>query len=156
MIAIALLMLLAADKAKPAAPPPPPPASIDGLPIGGIARQDLPASGCAAYLWSVGQTRTLVAMASADPASVRLSIEGRQIDVPRTGQQGGGQQDAGGFGFSDVTEYEGDGVKAVLDMTITTRGDLKDGATVPEATLRIERAGKDSIILPVMGLIGCV
>ncbi|QNQ10753.1 hypothetical protein [Sphingomonas alpina] len=154
MIVIALLALLVAgtaDKQPKQAPPPPPPVSVDGLPIGGLPQQVLPATGCAAFLWSVGQTRAMVAMASAEPASVRLSIDGQQIDVPRTAQQG-----AGGFGFSSVTEYEGSGVKAVLDMTIATRGDLKDGATVPEATLRIERSGKDSIILPVMGLIGCV
>ncbi len=41
-------------------------------------------------------------------------------------------------------------------MTITTRGDLKDGAAIPEATLRIERTGKDGLVLPVAGLIGCV
>ncbi|WP_244624566.1 hypothetical protein [Sphingomonas sp. So64.6b] len=151
MISIALLVLLAAEKPKPAPPPPPPPASIDGLPIGGIPRQDLPATGCAAYLWSGGSSRAFVAMARADAASVRLSIDGQQIDMPRTAQHGDG-----GFGFAAVTEYEAGGTKAVLDMTITTRGDLKDGAAVPEATLRIERAGKDSIILPVMGLIGCV
>ena len=38
-----------------------PPVSIDGLPLGAIPRQTLPEHGCAAFLWSVGTTRALVA-----------------------------------------------------------------------------------------------
>lgn len=147
MMPFAFLLLLAADKPAPA---PPPPKSIEGLPIGAIPRQALPTTGCAAYLWSAGPSRALVAMASADPASVRVSLDGQVIDVPRTAQR-----EPGGFGFSGITEYETASVKAVLDMTIATRADLKDGAAVPAATLRIERPGQDSIVLPVAGMIGC-
>ena len=96
-------------------------------------------------------SRVLVAMATADPAQLRVSLDGTITDVARTAQQG-----AGGFGFSGVTEYRGGAVSAVLDMTITTRNDLKDGASVPQATLRIDREGQDSVVLPVAGLIGCV
>jgi hypothetical protein len=32
---------------------------------------------------------------------------------------------------------------------------LKDGAAVPEATLRIDRTGQDSVVVPVAGLVGC-
>ena len=46
-------------------------------------------------------------------------------------------------------------VAATLDLTIASRGDLKDGATVPQATLRIEQPGRDVLILPLGGLIGC-
>ena len=146
---IALLLLAAADPPK-ASPPADPPASIDGLAIGGIARQSLPAKGCAAYLFSGGQTRTLVVMASADPAALRLSLDGATNDYARATQDG-----PASFGFGGSTVYRGGEVTATLDMTITTRGDLTGGAVVPQATLRIDRAGKDTIILPVAGLIGC-
>ena len=49
---IALLLALLAD----------PPASIDDLPIGGLAPQALPTRGCAAYLFTGGATRALAAM----------------------------------------------------------------------------------------------
>lgn len=138
-----------ADRTPPAAKPLA--KSIDGLPIGAIPQQALPASGCAVYLWSAGPSRALVAMASADPAQLRLSIGGTITDIARSAQR-----EPGGFGFSGVTEYRSNEVTAVLDMTIATRGDLKDGAAVPAATLSIERPGQDGVVLPVAGLIGCV
>jgi len=132
----------------------PPPATIDGLPIGAIPTQAMPARGCAAFLWTASGTRALVAMAGADPAQLRLSLGGALTDLARTEQQ-----DPGGFGFAGTTQYrgqyQGGEVTAVLTMSIVTRGDLKDGAAVPEATLRIDQAGKDSIVVPVAGLIGC-
>ncbi len=143
MIAM-FLLLLAVD-------PPTPPASIDGLPIGGLEKQALPARGCAAYLFSTGATRTLVAMATADPATLRIALDGTTADYARSTQQG-----EGGFGFARTTEYKAGDVTATIDMTITTRNDLTKGAAVPDATLRVDRPGKDGLVIPVAGLIGCV
>lgn len=116
-----------------------------------IGRQALPARGCAAYLWDSAPTRRLVAMATADPARLRLRLDGRTLDVARAGERG-----AAGYGFATVTEYRGSDVTAVLDMTVETRPDMTGGAVVPGATLRIERPGRDTLIAPVAGLIGCV
>lgn len=124
--------------------------SIDGLPFGEIPQQHLPASGCAAYLWSKGTTHALVAMASADPAQLRFSLAGTITDAPRTAQQG-----AAGFGFDRTTTYQKGQVTAILDMTIETQSDLTQGAAVSAATLTLERPGQDTVILPVGGLIGC-
>jgi hypothetical protein len=144
MNAFAILsMLVAATQAAP-------PASIDGLPLGGLPKQALPAKGCAAFLWSATGTRALVAMATADPAQLRLSIGGTITDLARDQQQG-----AEGFGFADTIVYKAGDVTATLTMTIATRGDLKDGASVPEGTLRFDRTGQDSVVLPVAGLVGC-
>ncbi|WP_380786479.1 hypothetical protein [Sphingomonas sp. R86521] len=145
---IALLSAIALQAAAPSATPP---ALIDGLPIGPIAKQALPAKGCAAYLWNVAGTRQLVAMAGADPALLRIAIDGVTKDYARTTQTG-----PGGFGFAAVTEYRGGDVTATLDMTITTRGDMSQGASVLPASLRIDRPGRDTVIVAVGGLIGCV
>jgi hypothetical protein len=125
-------------------------ASIDGLPFGEIPQQHLPASGCAAYLWSKGTTHALVAMASADPAQLRFSLGGTITDAPRIAQQG-----AAGFGFDRTTTYQAGENTVILDMTIETQSDLTRGAAVSAATLTLERPGRDTIILPVGGLIGC-
>jgi hypothetical protein len=124
--------------------------SIDGLPLGQLPKQQLPASGCAAYLWSDGTTKALVAMASADPAQLRLSIDGAITDLPRTAQQS-----TGGLGFAGTTTYQTGGVTVRLDMTIQTQRDLTQGAAVPTGTLTLQRPGKDIVVLPVGGLIGC-
>jgi hypothetical protein len=127
-----------------------PPASVNGLPLGAIPRQALPTHGCAAFLWSVGATRALVAMASADPATLRLSIEGTLTDLPRDTQLG-----TAGFGFAETNVYRAGTTTATLVMNVKTRADLKDGAAVSDATLRLDREGKDSVVLPVAGMIGC-
>jgi len=142
-----LFFLAALAQAAPAAPPTP---SIDGLPIGAIPRQDLPTRGCAAYLWTASGTRALVAMAQADPARLRLSVGGTIIDLERSGQVG-----AGGFGFAETNDYGSGSTAAKLTMRIETRGSISAGAVVPEGILQIDRAGQDSLIVPVAGMIGC-
>ncbi|WP_267382144.1 MULTISPECIES: hypothetical protein [unclassified Sphingomonas] len=119
------------------------------LPLGPIGKQALPAKGCAAFLWSPAD-RTLIAMATADPARLRLSIDGRETDVPLVAAQG-----PGGFGFSGSTQYRAGDVTATLDLTIAERADLTAGAAIPSATLRLERVGKDMVVMPLAGLIGC-
>lgn len=141
---IALLFALAA------ADPPKPPETIDGLPIGGLERQSMPAQGCAAYLFSAGKTRALVAMASAASGTLRIAVDGKTGDYARETQTG-----SVGYGLGATTEYRGGDVTATLDLTVQTRKDLSQGAVVDRGTLRIDRPGKDTIVLPVAGLIGC-
>ncbi len=125
-------------------------AAGNGVTVGAIPKQQLPATGCAAFLWSSGEKRILIAMAVADPAAIRLSIDGAVADYPRAQQSG-----PGGYGFAGVTKYVLGDVTATLDMAIATRADMTQGAAVPDATLRIDRPGHDTIIMPVAGLIGC-
>lgn len=126
--------------------------SIDGLPIGAIPKQQLPGRGCAAYLWTAtsGGTRALVAMAQADPASLRLSIDGRLVDLERTAQSG-----TAGFGFAQRNAYGGGSITATLALRIETQQALTQGAVVPEATLQLDRAGQDTVVMPVSGIVGC-
>ena len=118
--------------------------------LGPIGKQALPAQGCAAYLWSVGD-RQLVAMAVTDPARLRIAIDGKPLDYTRASQTG-----AGGYGFGKINVYRGADVTATLDMTVVERPELTSGAMVPDATIRIDRPGRDTVIVPVAGLVGCV
>lgn len=127
-----------------------PPAGTGGLPVSALPRQELPARGCAAYLFTRAEKPVFVAMAGADPAQLRVSLSGTVVDVARTAQSG-----AGGFGFAGVTDYASGDVRATLDMTIETRADLTDGAAVSAATLSIDRTGQDSVVVPLAGIVGC-
>lgn len=133
-----------------AAADPRPPASIDGYPIGGIGRQSLPAKGCAAYLFSTGETRTLVAMAGAEAGTLRVALDGQVRDYARSSS--GAIAD---FGFAGQTRYVAGDTALTLTMTVSRRPDLSQGAIVSDATLLVERAGKDGIIMPLAGMIGC-
>lgn len=136
---IVSLIALALQGAPAAAP----------LALDAIGRQRLPAKGCAAFVWSITD-RKLVAMASADPAQLRLSIDGRTVDIAKVAERG-----EGGLGFSGTTDYAGAEMTATLEMTIAIRAELAKGARVTDAVLRVERRGGDVLVVPVAGLIGC-
>ncbi|QDZ09131.1 hypothetical protein FPZ24_10005 [Sphingomonas panacisoli] len=153
MLPLALIVLALPAAAKDKKPPAPAPivASVDGLPIGVVPKQDLPSKGCAAYLWTRGPSQAMIAMAVADPATIRLTIDGKVQDFAMTTQNG-----TGGYGFSQTTEYRGGDVTATLEMTIATETGMTGGARIGDATLRIDRPGRDSVVVPAGGLIGCV
>ena len=143
MKAFAILSMLLAT--AQAAPP-----VLEGVPLAELPKQQLPPKGCAAFLWTASGTRTLVAMVTADPARLRLSLGGTITDLARASNQG----DAG-FGFANSADYGSGDVTATLDMTVVTRGDIKDGAQISGGTLRLDRKGQDGVALPIVGLIGC-
>lgn len=132
------------------AAPSPPAASIDGLPIGPLPAQSLPARGCAAYLFSTGNTRALAAMVVAEPAALRLTLDGKTIEMPRTGEAG-----ATALGLSAESVYRYGDIGATVQLTVEPRPNLTEGAAVPSASLRIDRPGQDTIVLPLAGLVGC-
>ena len=144
MKTLAILSMLIAT--AQAAPPP----VLEGLPLSELPKQQLPPKGCAAFLWNASGTRTLIAMVTADPAQLRLSLGGAITDLARASSQG----DAG-YGFASSADYGSGDVTATLDMTVVARGDIKDGAQISGGTLRLDRKGQDGVVLPIVGLIGC-
>ncbi|MEH3036894.1 MAG: hypothetical protein PGN23_10465 [Sphingomonas adhaesiva] len=142
---IALLLALVQAAALPAA-------SIDGLPLGALPQQALPAKGCAAYLFTTGETRVLAAMVTADPGSLRVALDGKVADYPRIDGTDGR---AATLGFTPEARFAAGDVSATLDMRVEQRATLGQGAAVPTATLRIDRAGRDTIVVPMAGLVGC-
>ncbi|HEU0043686.1 hypothetical protein [Sphingomonas sp.] len=120
------------------------------LSVGALPQQSLPATGCAAYLWTVAEPRHLVAMASAEPASLRVHIDGKPVDLQRTAAEG-----IAGRGLAATSSYGGGDATVSLELTAVERPDLKDGAVVPDAMLTVARTGKDTVVMPVAGLIGC-
>lgn len=115
--------------------------------LGPIGRQALPTTGCAAYLWSVND-RQLVAMAA--PDRLRIQLDGKMLDLARTAADG-----AAGLGLAATTHYGAGGVAATLQLTVSDRGDVAKGAWVPEATLTVTPAGRDEIVTPLGGMVGC-
>lgn len=145
-----LLCWLAATAPAKAQTAPKLPFSVDGLPIGAIPPQELPQGSCAAFLWTRTNSHGLVAMLTANPARIRFAPGGTITDLVRVSQQG-----ASDFGFSTTTDYAGGDFRLSIDIEIAKRKDLSDGAMIPVATIRIDRAGQDTVIVPAVGLIGC-
>lgn len=124
--------------------------SVDGLPISALPPQRLPAKGCAAFLWTRTPSMALVAMATTEPASLRLTIDGNVTDLPISAQNG-----IGGLGYSQITEYKGRGATATLQINVKTDASAPKSGSIADATLRIDRAGQPSVMIPVAGAIGC-
>jgi hypothetical protein len=118
--------------------------------LGAIGKQALPPAGCAAFLWNTGEPRQLVAMATAEPGVLRLSLDGKTVDLPRTTAEG-----AAARGLAVLSRYQAGDVSAALELSAIERPDLRDGALAPEAMLTVERVGKDTVVMPVAGIIGC-
>ena len=139
---IPLLLALQVAAATPA-----PPAPV----LGPIGKQALPASGCAAFLWSLAGDRTLVAMAAATPPRIRLALDGKPpADFAWASEDG-----VPLLGLAPVTTYKAGDVTVTLALTIATRPDLAAGGLVSQGTLTVERPSRDSVVLPVAGLVGC-
>jgi len=162
MLPLALLIIAVPAAAQDRAPLKPAPASsapqiieplvssVDGLPISALPPQRLPAKGCAAFLWTRTPSMALVAMASTDPASLRLTIDGKVTDLPISAQNG-----IGGLGYSQITEYRAKGTTATLQIVVKTDAGTPKSGSISDATLRIDRAGQASVVIPVAGAIGC-
>jgi hypothetical protein len=121
--------------------------------LGPLARQELPPRGCAAFLWRAddsGRPQGPVAMVTADPARLRLSLDGVATDLARTAQRG----DVG-FGLAASAEYRAGNLGVTLELAVANRAGLRDGAAVPQATLTVIRGSGDALVLPLAGLIGC-
>ncbi|MBX9796235.1 hypothetical protein [Sphingomonas sp.] len=149
VLALLTLVLTAAEK-PPQAAPRPLPRSIDGLPIGAIPPQEMPATGCAAFLWTNTTTRSLAAMLTTEPPRARLAPGGMIVDLVRTEQSGGGN-----YGFTTHGDYAAGDYRVAVDIEIVERGDLTQGAIIPAGTMRFEKEGSDGVVVPVVGIIGC-
>jgi hypothetical protein len=144
-LAALLILPLALGAATPFAP-------IDGLPIATLPPQELPRSGCAAYLFTTGATRVFAAMAThgASAETLTLALNGKTVALARGATQG-----STGRGFPASASYAGEGVSASLSMTVADRSDLLQGAAVTDASLTVERAGADGVVVPMAGLVAC-
>lgn len=116
--------------------------------LGAIGPQELPREGCAAYLWSLSEPRQMVAMA--EPGRLRLKLDGRTVDLARTATEG-----AAGLGLGGSTRYAAGELAATLELALSERPDIAKGALITEATLILESQGKDAVVTPVGGLVGC-
>ncbi|MFS0771599.1 hypothetical protein [Sphingomonas sp. 1P08PE] len=140
MIVLLPLMMLGMQAATvPAAPPLP----------SALPPQSMPRQGCAAFLWSVSD-RKLIAVATAEAATLRIAFDGKAVDYARTGQSG-----TGGFGFAATTRYGAQDMAFTLDMAISTETELTDGGLVQQGMLTVQRSGADAVLIPIAGVVGC-
>lgn len=148
LLALPLLFLAAcaADGGRaPAAAAPP----ADGVPLGSLPKQDLAPGECGIFLWKVGEGARLLLVARANPPVARIMLDGKVVDLSRIAS-------ADAAPVTDPKARYGDGATGIaLDLAIEERQGLSDGAVIPSGSLRLDRAGGASFIVPVTGLLAC-
>ncbi len=130
MIAIAALLLAAADP----------------LPLAELPPQKLPRGACALVLWDKSSRRR-VAMALQQPAALRIVRDGAVLDLPASAAEG-----LAIAGFAPVAAFAGSGLSIRWQLTIEG---IAGGGIVRDGSLALTLADGTDIVTPVAGLIGC-
>lgn len=147
----ALLPLLALAACQAPAPPraAPPALPDDGLPLKSLGEPQPPESGCALFLWTVSPVRKLV-LETRQGGAARIALAEGEVVLPRTATQGPAV-----LGLTPGASYS-DGRRSIAyAVAIQQRPDVRNGATVPRGTLRLDLAGGETVVMPVTGLIRC-
>lgn len=122
----------------------------DGVPLAALPRQALEPGQCALFIWKAGNEARLVLMARTDPQVARISLSGRQVDLPRTDSV------AAPSSAMFTNAIYGDGsVKVTLSITLEQRPSMQGGAVVTGGTLKLDLASGESFVMPAAGLLAC-
>jgi anti-sigma-K factor RskA len=142
VIAIAALLLAAALQA--AAPTP----AAMPLPFDELPPQTLAPQSCAMFLWDRASRRRII-MATAAPAALRVVIAGKPVQLaaaqPATG--------AMVMGFAAHSSFGDAALNVTLDLALVASEG--GGAVIRDGIVTVARAGADTVVAPVAGLVGC-
>lgn len=142
--AIVAVLLLAA--AQGMATQPSPPAAV--LPFDELPPQTLAPQSCAMFLWDRASRRRII-MATAAPPVVRVIIGGKPVVLAAT-QPGTG---AAVMGFPQRSSFGDATLQITLDLAIIASDG--GGAVIRDGVIIVARAGGDTVVAPVAGLVGC-
>lgn len=148
-----LLIIAAAGVLACCAPVRPPPESPTppARGLGVLPPQGAPRAGCALYLYHEAQGRRLVLSADSSDGAARIMLDGTVITLPLLSFDGIPQS-----GFSDRMRFGAGDVAVTVELAPDARTAMQGGAAIDGGSLRLDRAGADSVALPVQGVIACV
>lgn len=136
---------LAAPKSQKA-----PPLDNGGLAFAELPPQKLAPGQCALFLWARTTPARRFLMATQNPASARVSLDGRTLDVPLTAWDG-----EAFYGVHDTQTFTGDGITLTVRFTAEARKGLVGGLVVPSASVEYRDAAGWETVIPAAGMIAC-
>lgn len=143
---MAALLLLAAQAAPAPAPEPAPQPSL--LPFDELPPQTLRPQSCAMFLWERASRRRII-MATAMPPALRVVIAGKPVELAPTQPATG----ATVMGFTAHSSFGDAALQVTLDLAIIASEG--GGAVIRDGIVTVARAGGDTVVSPVAGLVGC-
>ena len=107
--------------------------------LGELPQQTLQPGRCVMVLWTRTEPPRRVAMADETARTLRIVQAGKPVDLAATGE----------------ASYAGGGLTITLDLDMSQRGGVTDGAIIEQGAMRVEAAGRDSVVVPVGGIRAC-
>lgn len=144
-VTLAATAALAAPKTQNAPAP-----NDGGVPFGELAQQKLAPGQCALFLWANTSPARRILMATQNPASARVVMKGKTIDLPLTAWDG--EQV---MGLYEQQTFSGEG----LTLTVRFRGEaangLIGGMMARDGSVELKDAAGWETVVPAAGLIAC-
>ena len=109
------------------------------LDLGELPQQTLQSGHCVTFLWTRTEPPRRVAMADETARTLRIVRGRKSLDLASAGQ-----------GL-----YAIEGLSITLDLDIADREGVTNGAIINQGAMRVEEAGKDSVVVPVGGIRAC-
>jgi|GEM_PF-1676574 len=149
VVAASVLMISPASMAAPKSQKAPP---LDnaGLIFAEIPPQELASGQCALFLWARTSPARRFLMATQNPASARVSLNGKTLDLPLTEWDGDSV-----YGLYEVQVFSGEGITLTVRFTAEARKGLVGGLVAPEASVEYRDAAGWETVIPAAGILAC-
>lgn len=152
---IRLLILAAATLAATAvlaAPRPQnaPAPNDGGVPFGELAPQKMASGQCALFLWADTAPARRILMATQNPASARVVMKGKTLDLPLTAWEG--EQH---MGLHEQQTFSGQGLTLTVRFRAESPRGLVGGVVAREASVELRDSAGWETVVPSAGMIAC-
>ena len=144
-VALTATAALAAPKTQNAPAP-----NDGGVPFGELAQQKLAPGQCALFLWANTSPARRILMATQNPASARVVMKGRTLDLPLTAWDG--EQV---MGLYEEQTFTGEGLTLTVRFRGETPNGLIGGVVARDGSVELKDATGWETVVPAAGMIAC-
>jgi hypothetical protein len=149
-LALAALLLTAnAAFAAPKAQNAPAP-NDGGVPFGELAPQKLAPGQCALFLWANTAPARRILMATQNPASARVVMKGKTLDLPLTAWDG--EQV---MGLYEEQTFTGQGLTLIVRFRAEAPRGLVGGVVARDGSVELKGIDGWETVVPAAGMIAC-
>jgi hypothetical protein len=144
-VALAATAALAAPRPQNAPAP-----NDGGVPFGELAPQKLANGQCALFLWANTSPARRILMATQNPASARVVMKGKTLDLPLTSWDG--EQV---MGLYEQQTFSGEGVTLTVRFRPEATRGLVGGVVARDGSVELKDAAGWETVVPAAGMIAC-
>lgn len=142
---LAATTALAAPKSQNAPAP-----NDGGVPFGELAPQKLASGQCALFLWANTAPARRILMATQNPASARVVMKGKTVDLPLTAWDGDQV-----MGLYEQQTFSGDGLTLTVRFRAEAPRGLVGGVVARDGSVELKDAAGWETVVPAAGMIAC-